>query len=44
MLRSRKGSRGFLFWLAVGIGIAGVLIIVHSLLSPGAAWVETAHP
>lgn len=32
-LRSRKGSRGFLFWLAVGIGIAGVFIIAHWLLS-----------
>jgi hypothetical protein len=29
--RSKKSSRGFLFWLAVGIGIAGV---VHRYLVP----------
>jgi hypothetical protein len=32
-LRSRKGSRGFLFWLAVGIGIAGVFIAIWLLSS-----------
>ena len=34
-LRSRKGSRGFLFWLAAGIGIAGVFIASWLLSSSG---------
>jgi hypothetical protein len=32
-LRSRKGSKGFLFWLAVGIGITGVFIAIWLLSS-----------
>jgi hypothetical protein len=38
-LRSRKGSRGFLFWLAVAIGIAGVFIAIWLLSSSGGVMV-----
>ena len=38
-LRSRKGSRGFLFWVAVGIGIAEVFIALWLLSSRPAALV-----